>query len=199
MAITKTQIQKWNEYFNSLTKPQKRVAIAEDVIKQIKAKKYLPKQMAYVTFKKLENSEEQIQTNFDKIECTCCALGGLFLSEVKFNNSCTFKELNYNDFSKGNYFEEKPLKRLNKYFSLSQLVLTEFAFECWGTNELYYNDDNSVHIDMGIGNHKTLKELKLTENDIEKACEFGNDYLYPNDRLLAIMKNIVLNEGTFKP
>ncbi len=189
MGITKTQLKKWNDYFNSLTKPQKRVAIAEDVIKQIKAKKYTAKESTYLYISTTVEDEEQLQSNFNNVQCDCCALGGLFLSEVKFNNSCTIGEANDYD------FDVKGDTRLQKYFSIEQLILIEAAFECWDAYRLLHNNT----IDSGYGFNLKLNELKLTEEDINKACKFGDSFYYEKDKLIAILQNLIQNKGTFKP
>jgi hypothetical protein len=193
MAITKTQIEKWNTYFNSLTKPQKRVAIAEDVIKQIKAKKYLPTNLTYIeVLNGAENDKYQVQQHFNKVKCECCALGSLFLSEVKFNNSCTFEDL------RDDYFDEAPIERLKQYFSLGQLVLIEYAFEDFGEEALTEFKKDYI-VENGVGYTKTLSKLKISLDDIKKAKMFCEYLEHPKDRLTKILTNIIKNKGTFKP
>lgn len=62
---------------------------------------------------------------------------------------------------------------LSPYFSVEQLLLIESAFE---KDDFTYGDDAW-----------------------EAAVEFGQRYTSDKDRLLAILKNIIANNGTFVP
>lgn len=194
MGITKTQIKKWNDYFKSLTKPQKRVALAQDVIAQIKAKKFLPKNKTYTKIvSPIKSYNEQIQSNFGDIQCECCALGGIFLSDIKFNNSCTFNELD------ATYFDAREDMRLKEYFSIEQLILIEAAFECWDFDNLVDDFWGEYQFTSGFADGLLFKDFKLTKEKINKTAEFGNQYTDSYKRLIAIMENIIANNGTFKP
>lgn len=101
--------------------------------------------------------------------CESCALGSLFVSLVNKHNDLTFGQF----FKTGN----KPHKYLGKFFDSDQIELIETAFE----QDLYYSSD---HID---------------ESQREAAMDFGQDYDDEKDRLVAILNNIIENDGEFFP
>lgn len=76
----------------------------------------------------------------------------------------------------------------NKYFSLTQLVLIENAFELGNG---FWNLGNNT----GAGD----KIRKKNKKEVIKAIAFGNKFPDVKDRLVAIMYNIIANDGMFKP
>jgi len=79
MAITKTQIIKWNKQFDNLSKPEQRVLIAKDVLQQLKKDKYRANTGSYVLKESYLENTCDIQSNFDKLgKCNVCALGELY-------------------------------------------------------------------------------------------------------------------------
>jgi hypothetical protein len=66
---------------------------------------------------------------------------------------------------------------LLRYFTLNQIQLIEHTFE-GGIGAVYWDSDHSM---------------------VNKSHAFYSRYPDSKDRLLAIMKNIVENNGTFKP
>ena len=173
-----------------LTKAEIRIAIAEDVIAQIKSNKYKPTQGSWVEVASGEPYEDWLYYNAQdcKVDvrdytknikkCHVCALGSLFVSAVnKYNNvygtydSLSFEQV-FHTIAIG-----KKTSPLLRYFSISQLQLIEFTFE----NGMGYN-------------------YNLGDEVVErKALEFYKQYPNMKDLLLAIMKNIIKNKGTFKP
>jgi|688.fasta_scaffold162733_3 hypothetical protein len=172
-----------------LTKAEMRVAIAKDVIAQIKAKKYNPMQGCWVEqedgqdyddwlFDNAENCTVDVQVYTKNIKkCNVCALGSLFVSAVnKYNNVYgtfdTVSTLEVFDFKETN--NNSPLLR---YFTINQIKLIEHTFE-GGMGAVCFDDNSRM---------------------INKSYAFHDKYPDSKDRLLAIMKNIVENNGTFKP
>lgn len=195
--IRKSTIKKWNDHFKSLSKPEQRVAIAKDVIASVK-KGFYNAESTYLTLPSevemkvwttdslthdaipTKLGERDVQSHFNEMNgCTVCGVGSCLVSLVKFTNNVNFFDLLQGD--------SDIWKRLTKYFSLSQLHMIEAIFE-----------DNS-----GYG---TTKAISLGYSPSEKIAEELNQcratLLYPfekNERLIAIMNNIVRNNGTFKP
>jgi hypothetical protein len=135
---------------------KRRVAIAQDVIDQIHAKKYRPTHMVYV-----DGPFDEFDTTASKAvtaKCDVCAIGGMFLSRFNLYN----KE---NDYVGDSDTMKDRLEEAG--FTSEQLRLIERCFEGWGSIE---------------DEHPWLAEL---DN--------------PEDRLIAIMQNIVDHKGTFKP
>lgn len=170
--------------FSKLSKPQQRVRIAKDVLLQLKKKKYIAAEGAYINNTDLMfysglSSSDDIQKNFSKIhECRCCALGSCLLSITKFKNT-----LNVGDVM-GKYNFLQKSKKLFKMFSPKQLLLIENSFEGRPSSDTMTRVGNKV-----FGANTTRKE------NIECMAFY---YKYPNSnsRLIAIMKNIVANKGS---
>lgn len=164
------------------TKAEKRVLIAKDVLANLKADKLRVVTGNYCTFKNQDNWNEvcsfkegslkkQLKAMKSKVYCEGCALGGAFQAYVMRYN-------NYDTYEGTDYFDFKPMAILRKIFTKLQLDMIESAFE---------RHNMTDDIDDGI------KEC------IADSTKFGQNYEFDDERLVAIMENIVQNKGTFKP
>jgi hypothetical protein len=172
-----------NAAFAKLSKAQKCVAVAKDVIEQIKLEKYQAKQQVYVNFLEVPASypglddynyipvsSDQFQeaTLHDKTVCQCCGIGGCLLSMVRLGNSVSLEdaaEVDDQDFI---------TKQLSKIMSRRQIRMIELAFEEEG------------HADFS--------------DTINNRCiVFGQQFKSDSERLIGIMKNIIANKGEFIP
>jgi hypothetical protein len=211
------EVAKREAIFKKASPTQKRVLIAKDVIAQIKAKKIKPESGTFVQVEKvkgfmssseadkrtgswnyamnrLSDSEgsdadvRQLYLDNTLQQCSCCALGGMFMSCTLYNNNTTIEDLEHagNDISQVLLEEtgEKLSNGLNKFFSVEQLKLIEQTFE---------GDNGAVLSGMDDDTGKTVDEFS------PRAEAFYNKYKKSKDRLVAIMQNIVKNNGTFKP
>ena len=183
-----SKVDKTNKKFKNATKAQKRVMIAKDVLEQIKTNRYLAESGTWVEPNFSTNSsycdicdspEISIQDIFkDKTieSCTVCALGGLFMSCINLNNNTTLKDFDeeYDDLGALIDGNKKLSNNLNRIFTRDQLILIEQYFEEGGG--YFYRDD-----------------------DCDLLDSFVDAYPDGQDRLKAIMENIVENKGTFKP
>jgi hypothetical protein len=178
------KINKLNAEFKKATKAQKRVMIAQDVLDQLKAKRYVAESGCWVQ-PNIHSAWEQKLSHHDSVQelfieqkiesCNVCALGGLFMSCTNFNNNTLLEDLDFASSELGDLIEEVKLSnKLNSIFSVKQLKLIEVYFE--GNDGYFY---------------------KNREYDTVKAFYIK----YPSDkkRLQLIMENIVENEGTFVP
>lgn len=173
------------ERFNSLPKAEQRVLIAKDVIAQINIGKYKANTGNYIQDLKVSNSilNKDARKHINEIKsCEVCALGGCLISAVKFKNTLTVNQLkDLHDVLNDRISPQGKL--ITSVFTKKQLQMIETAFEkgfsLWADA---INDDNY-----------------LTGDVYDKCTEFGYKYDKDKDRLLAIMKNIVTNKGTFKP
>lgn len=188
--IKKSQIQKWNDYFKSLSKKGKRVAIAKDVLKQLEKDKYIARKGVYTSYlTDLSTSQEEfgqlnVRENFDKInKCEVCALGSMVLSCTKFVNKLSFNDINSETARMWNL--------LRKYFSDKDLVLMEYSFE--GFKEPKNNSRDALN---GVANKFNVF---LSSEEYKKCKTFFDKYESIDERLKGIMKNIIKNEGKFKP
>lgn len=180
-----------------MTKAEKRVEIAKDVLKQIKAKKYKPECGVWFQDSNGVGLNEFIDWSkskvldakkdiVDKLEGTCsvCALGSLFVSAIdKYNHT----KLDTSLFCADNevFTSIDGNNPLNKWFTTRQLLLIENTFE------------------YGLG--AWSPDAVLNKNELDywyETVEFAigkYNYKYPSstNRLKAIMNNIIRNKGTF--
>jgi hypothetical protein len=167
--------------FLSLPKADRRVAIAKDVIAQIRAKKYVGLQGTYVNSAKLDEflQASNAFVESDKMikelgKCEVCARGAMFLSRMK---KCPEKVSQLSFAEDLDSFAEIE-KEYDYEFSASQLDAIESAFEGNEMGELYKNEDVEY---------------------IEDCVSFCEEVKDDNDRLLMIMQNIIDHNGTFVP
>lgn len=103
--------------FEKMTGAQNRVAIANDIIKQINGKQYTMRQMLYI---RTDISGGVInQESAQTAKCEVCAVGALFISAVRLFNQ-------YSDLSPGGWRAKLFLK---KYFTTPQIEKMERIFE----------------------------------------------------------------------
>lgn len=202
MFLTKEDIkrinyntQRRNKEFGKLTPSKKRVKIAKDVLKYLKAKQIKAIQGTYfdakVKTKSSVTSETKCGDLLSSLEnCNVCAIGGLFVGLLDKNGILNSKLSTVPAFTDHFWVEEDKEERLfslelqdaemretlEKYFSEAQLDLIESAFE---------------ECSMGSSNRN--------ESALIRAIDFGRCYEDNGKRLEAIMMNIAHNNGTFKP
>jgi hypothetical protein len=189
MATKSQTLSAKNKAFWAKSKEKQRIAVAEDVIKQVYLKFYAPTRGTYL---KVVNLDYNIKAkpklddvffdlNSAGASCAVCGIGGCFASLVRLGNNMSTKT----GFGKTPEIEEydsidddKMRILLRKVFPSEQITLIECAFE---TSTSHSDDD---YVDM---------------KEREKAKDFGNKYENEKTRLIGIMKNIIKNKGTFKP
>jgi len=185
-----------------MTKAEKRVEIAKDVLKQIKANKYNPTSgvwvidtdgkevcdLVYAARREDPISAVDLKKNVVcklRGKCDVCALGSLFVSAIdKFNHT----KLNagcHVSFTEHKDSKENPLL---KWFSAKQLLLIESTFE---------NSHGAWSIDVKE-DVLSINEILYWDDVVEPAIyAYCNKYSDATSRLKAIMNNIVRNNGTF--
>jgi hypothetical protein len=192
------KLKELNKVFKKSSPAMKRVIIAQDVIAQLKAKKFIaiPGQYLKIVTKESEYSLEgyfrlkldEEPTELQKIiqtpniQCNVCAIGSCFSSLINIKDNF---ELNTNNSYEitDNENNNGMTEELEKYFSLEQLKMMEIAFECWDIP--YY-----------VINYFEQNDIEYLMNYSEK---FGKKYKKANNRLIAIMQNIIKNNGEFVP
>jgi hypothetical protein len=162
-------VAKRNEAFKKMSKAQQCVAIARDVVAQIKAKKYSAMPGTYFDF-----HSEDVTWDWKALQkllspkrapvCEVCAVGAAFASCARLGDD-TFDS---------NYHE-----KLLDSFDARSIVLMECAFE---QHDLLSFPTNA----------STLEERT-------KAMNFGDEHDDADERLVAIFKNVIKNKGEFKP
>lgn len=183
---TPAQIAKRNAAFQKATNAQKRVIIAKEVILQLNARRFSARcgTFCLIPDNEMESQSGSIQQLFNENKissCFVCALGGLMMATTILNNNEDMTDFQHDFCDLGQTLAagESPKNGLRKFFSMPQLKLIERAFEGKGFG--YFSIQNKKAENFG---KKTESEDR--HNDASK-------------RMLAIMKNIIRNKGTFKP
>lgn len=182
------QIRDRERNFQNMSLARKRVAIAKDVLDSLKTRKIIASAGTYVGGKPedLMSLNEIWDENKSDYVTKDEKDGKQFRDVLVENNlpSCTacavgsifmctvlrHDDITVNDCNSGD--DESMRSYLKKFFTRTQLDLMESAFEKGG---------------FGYTNR--------TEN----AIDFGKLYRTDNERLKAIMENVVRNNGTFNP
>ncbi len=164
-------LEEKNKEFDAMIPCQKRIAIAQDVIAQVRVKRFAATPGTYV---RMGAKYEDRITHKDKVEelleiegvqCNVCAKGALFMAHVMKTGNCDMSDANHTGTHSIAY-------RLKGVFDKDQLDMMESAFE-----RSPFGSTSNVHA----------------------AVKFGKGYNNPDDRLIAIMENVIANRGDFKP
>lgn len=174
------------------TKKQRRIEILKDALLQIKAKKYKITNGTYVELSPtLQKIERYASSAFsegindvgakecllkDKKPCKVCAKGAVFLSTIRKENKVMMSQI---------YNSEVREETSNKLFGEANLNRMESAFEKW-----YYKD-------FGIG-YSSYSNVNTNSKDVA-VFNFVKKHPKKDDRLIAILKNAIKNDGVFKP
>lgn len=184
-----------NARFWALPKWAQRVAIAKDTLEQIKQKFYRPMKDTYLELDFSDNTNEmrgeQVPVKLDELfrklkeersKCEVCGIGACFVSLVNLGDEVITKKAFESEVVEDmdSVDDDFMRKKLRKVFTSNQLALIECAFE----KDFTFDDKSKA----GVPRKKR-----------EAASEFGEAYYDHTDRLVAIMKNIIKNDGTFKP
>lgn len=188
-----------NAKFNKMSKANKRIAIAKDILTQLMKRVYKATPGTYTLFRTKENVSEfggsynedkDLQANFEKdIEnCDTCALGACILSIARLGDSLTFADVDNRN--------AKATKKIKSIFEPNQLALIETAFEKTYDNFGFWSTQES-----GTSLWSTSVKIggQLTTEQADAAVSFGRRYSSDKSRLIAIYQNIIDNKGTFKP
>lgn len=208
MKTKSKKITKKKTPFSKLSKPKKIVAIAKDVLMQIKNRRYIANTGAYITSIKMNEGylrdfiDQSIKKNFGKIKkCTVCAMGACLMSITKFENKLNFGEVG----SSASDLDNPKVKELfSSLFTPIQLLLIERAFEgeSGGTlvaEQIYDIDEYESDIKKQV---KKCEKFYQRFNKIEEGLDINKrveqQEKNSEKRLTAIMDNIIYNKGTFK-
>ncbi len=175
---------------------QARLAIAQDVIRHIKAGKLDAVRGTYIGFTdwdaEIESEFEQLAVSLyeskgqSKTRCDVCAIGAATMVAVGLYDQCETltKEWEHNYEESGCTVDDISLdaegmhETLGQWFSEKQLGLIECAFEA----------------NTGFGMSKATQEERQAAADFRPSEDFSAE-----DALQDIFQNILDNNGTFKP
>jgi hypothetical protein len=179
-----------NKAFEALKPWEKRVAIARDVLAQIRTKRLVPTEGVWLAAshgnlltKALAKKNPELQEVLGKVkQCDGCALGGMFMCAVEKADQLKLDKLEtvqcYN----------QQVKRFHEYCELEDTIVEEDAFR-------YLKKFFSVE-------QLNLIEATFQRNKgacfDERACLFAREETDPAERMRLIMENIIKNNGKFR-
>lgn len=168
----------------SVPKNIARILICYDALLQLRQKKVKAKTGAYVfALDKQENfctlpNSEQVDLALNKAaKCEACALGTLFISRARIFNKLKIRDAGQYA-HRGNIGGEFISQDLLTYFDEEQLTLVEACFEGGLTGWCGEN---------------------LQDEKASLVTRFFRRYETAESRLIAILKNIISNDGLFIP
>lgn len=163
-----------------LTKRQKnKIVIAEDVIAQIKAKKFIPTSGVYASFPINLTEGDDLQEKLAGLKrgqaCEVCGIGSAFLSCVAIHDDYTVdeKDENYQIID-----EDKMRKKLKEFFTVNELAVIEACFEV----ESGFLDRDGATVDP--------EELESSSGFVDILHEMDE-----TERLLWIMQSVINLDG----
>jgi len=190
---------------------QKCVAVAKNVLAHLKLLDITPGTYCEGRMPGDENESYNGDDNASKHidgmsqNCRVCAVGACFLSYVRVYNKVQLSEFigGRTGIAAGDSFSmdySEMANILTNVFTKPQLEMIEAAFENGAVNDdciANKEDDYAYEDDPFLYDHD--EEESVTREEMTAAEQFGEKYDNPNDRLKAIMKNIVANDGEFIP
>lgn len=165
--------------FDKLSKKEKRIRVAQDVIDRISLSQLTPRAGNFCIFNEIPlevEKEEKLSERLKSLElkCTVCAKGGLFLSYIGIVNNYNTSPLATNLY--GESIQSDEMKQLMEVFDAKQLAMIETAFErsyfSWNAPLSYY--------------------------EIQDCKDFGYRFDNSSQRLIGICENII-KYGKFNP
>ena len=208
-------LEKRNEWFNSLPVAEKRVEIAKDVLLSIMSGEFSPGE-GYLCMRFRDeiapNSNMQflIEEKDKRVKCVGCGIAALFYSRIALGNGVLNDQ--YFECSDELDFEREEIhEKMKAVFSERQLEMVEVAYErdqCYA--ELIQYTIAQKCVDWADKKWKLFEEetkderLKFIKDNGFRFAFKGldvmeNGYTYIKLRLMvAIMENIVKNKGSFR-
>lgn len=188
--------KKESKPFSQLSKSQKRIEVVRDILIQIRRKVFKVIKGQYfdfdVTTEALVNVTEDLDTcqlndlvGQKKVKCTGCAKAGLFLGYIDKTN-----HLNLRQAKEYTFENEAIIRRLKPLFSKNQLDLIECAFE-----RSIVDEADNTYLSVWDSDKYKYRRTEIAE----KAIKFGKKYQSNEERLKAICKNMIKNNGIFIP
>lgn len=189
------EIARRNEIWKNASAQERRILVCKDVISRIKSGQFQPEtgKFASLTIQDKEDKDSVQACVISKEPCECCALGGMLLSTISYKNRVTIKD--WVNVSYGGHLEspnEFNYFGIAQVFTKAQLKKIEQAFE--GFSGLY---GPTSEVDFCCDEDE-VKACNAPKE--EKAImSFYLKYTDPKARMIAIMNNIIRNNGLFLP
>lgn len=186
--------------FDALPVHKKRMVIAKDVIASVIGELYVADAGVYfVPPHKLFDGEPRNPQVADCIPqlkgCHVCAMGSMLISAIKIKNKITVSHLlqgtalcyNSDGQPKASEITKSLFDVVAGYFTPEQLMFIETAFE---------GSTGGIRVASLLYGYDDTKDDK---NLRYMASEWKRMFHDDRDRLIAIMDNIIRNNGTFEP
>lgn len=171
MKINK-DLEAQNAWFASLSVAEKKMAIAQDVIDQVRAEQYVARKGQYFVLPD-EDFDNVCEGNPQEMlvegtVCKVCAMGAIFASRIRLGNSVS---------EVGSYgsMDLPILAAVEGVFTYDEMKVIETGFE--GSVYGFYPEDDNV--------------IKLRRAATNFAYSVGD----PQERLIAMMYGIINNNG----
>lgn len=174
------------------------VEIARDVLKQLRAKRYIAHNGTYCQVENLPfevSPTSSFREAFKKekeIQCNVCALGSLFTSFVNLRNVFSVRQVNKPKF-------RNMIPALRKSFDVRDLLLMEYAFE-QGCVGILVNAKNRKY-GWGMAPDEVVIGFRgrhvFTDSELNRVSNYGAQYPDSDQRLRLIMLNVIRNKGRF--
>jgi hypothetical protein len=179
-VIEKIDIEARNREFQAMTPEQKRVAIAEDVIRYLNTKAIIAASGSYL--KILNVPEKAVGTGIHTVigskECHACAIGSLFMASVGWRDGVNLDNRHRSSVDRAVRMDDD-----DGLMAHLQDVFTEGALrriEMWFEGEEYGG-------------------FRFGGREADAASEFKDRFPNDEQRLRLIMANIVANNGKLIP
>lgn len=169
--------------YKQMSRMQRKVEIAKDVIANIHAKQLNVGMGSYVYPYKIDTEDLEVLQKYlpsqqiaqiMKPNCTVCARGSMMICKIAKFNDYDLKDIDLHRVE-----DSHTTEALKDAFTDEELYCIECCFELWDEyNQCYNRGKGPVSNDV-INNWAKIKDS--------------------TDRLLAIMQNIIDHKGVFKP
>lgn len=175
------RIKKQNALYKKLSPAQRRVEVAKDALLHVQKGFWKPKsETGYVSLaKSLEIDKSACSWYPGQTECTVCARGALFLGALnKFNN-----------------WNPKDCIDTDCYGRLKHIDDCEFGDvedRLWSSKQIA-----EIELIFELSNIGAAEYYNWAENTDLIINQWEKQYPKDKDRLIAILKNIIRNKGTF--
>jgi len=197
-----------------MTKTERRIEIIKDAILQLETGIYKTGEYGYIYISSSINTDlEDVQAqsylcNLSTKEfCGVCAKGSLFLSTIRKENDFLLSDLKDNyvilmkRLNKDNLFEEENLNLIEAYYENITIYKCNLFSYGWVLHFYYCDFVVVAYLGSRVSELEAENFAIEHNNKISKLVE-----QYPEGkgrdrtpRLLAILNNMLENEGVFKP
>lgn len=205
--IERNRVEEANGAFERMSPEQKRVQIAQDVLDHLATKRVIAAHGQflsagnYFVADRTQSERELRDIMREAPVCRACALGSLMLAtleradDFKAGDLADFKTRGRDDGAR--IYDEDVVPYLARFFDMKTIGKAEVAFEA---------GVGAIRTDLAPGTFYRPKFSDIiTKDEYDVAKAYGlavakkDEYDFNAKRLTAIMRNIVRNNGDFKP